>query len=109
MPHAWNAFFARFGSLRPVQLQAIPPILSRKNVLVTAPTAGGKTEAVIAPLAEIIAQNKWLGLSVLVITPTRALVNDLYCRLFQPCEQMGIRLGRKTADHAVSEQIQSRY
>ena len=39
MPHAWNAFFARFGSLRAVQLQAIPPILSCKNVLVTAPTA----------------------------------------------------------------------
>lgn len=105
MPHAWNAFFARFGSLRPIQLQAIPPILSRKNVLVTAPTAGGKTEAVLAPLAEHIAQNNWPGLSVLVITPTRALVNDLYSRLLQPCGQMGIHLGRKTADHALSEQI----
>lgn len=106
MPHAWNAFFARFGSLRPIQLQAIPPILSRKSVLVTAPTAGGKTEAVIAPVAEHIAKNKWPGLSVLVITPTRALVNDLYCRLCQSCDQMGIRLGRKTADHAISEQIE---
>jgi len=105
MPHAWNAFFARFGTLRPVQLQAILPILSCKNVLVTAPTAGGKTEAVIAPICERIVRNKWSGLSVLVITPTRALVNDLYYRLAQPCEKMGIELGRKTADHALGDEI----
>ena len=105
MPHAWNAFFARFGTLRPVQLQAILPILSCRNVLVTAPTAGGKTEAVIAPICERIAQHRWPGLSVLLITPTRALVNDLYQRLARPCQQMGIELGRKTADHALGEEV----
>ena len=58
MPHAWNAFFGRFGSLRSVQLEAIPPILSCKNVLVTAPTAGGKTEAVIAPICERVSRHR---------------------------------------------------
>ena len=92
MPHAWNAFFAGFGSLRPIQLQAMPPILSGKNVLVTAPTAGGKTQAVLAPICERLAQQRWPGLSVLVITPTRALVNDLFHRLTRPLEEMRIRL-----------------
>lgn len=102
LPSAWNAFFARFGRLRPVQRMAIPHILAGKNVLVVAPTAGGKTEAVIAPLCERIVRGRLPGLSVLAIAPTRALVNDLYARLANPCEQMGVRLGRKTSDHAMS-------
>ena len=106
MPRAWNAFFASFGQLRPVQLQAMPVILTGRNVLVTAPTAGGKTEAVLAPLCERLARRRWTGLSVLVITPTRALVNDLYERLHRPLDQMGIQLGRKTADHGLSNDTQ---
>ncbi|MCA9087258.1 MAG: DEAD/DEAH box helicase [Planctomycetaceae bacterium] len=105
MPRAWNPFFAGFGSLRPIQLQAMPPILSGRNVLVTAPTAGGKTQAVVAPICERLSQQNWPGLSVLVITPTRALVNDLFQRLSGPLDQMQIRLGRKTADHGLSDQI----
>lgn len=105
MPHAWNAFFAGFGSLRPIQLQAMPPILAGRNVLVTAPTAGGKTQAVLAPICERLTRHKWPGLSVLVITPTRALVNDLFHRLSRPLDQMQIRLGRKTADHGLPEQV----
>jgi ATP-dependent helicase Lhr and Lhr-like helicase len=105
MPCAWNPFFASFGNLRPVQLQAMPVILSGRNVLVTAPTAGGKTEAVLAPLCERLVRHRWPGLSVLVITPTRALVNDLYSRLLRPLDQMRVRLGRKTADHGLAEEI----
>lgn len=99
MPHAWNAFFARFGSLRPIQLASMPSILSGKSALVTAPTAGGKTEAIAAPICELMARHRWPGLSVLLITPTRALVNDLYRRLEQPLSTMKIGLGRKTGDH----------
>lgn len=99
---SWSAFFARFGALRPVQLAAIPAILSGKDVLVTAPTAGGKTEAVAAPICERLVSNRWPGLSTLLVTPTRALVNDLFSRLELPVGEMGIQLGRKTSDHAVS-------
>src|SRR4051794_26461413 len=84
MPRAWNPFFARFGSLRAVQLAAMPPILIGKNALITAPTAGGKTEAVIAPVCQRLVSGAWQDLSVLLITPTRALVNDLYQRLLKP-------------------------
>lgn len=106
MPCSWNAFFASFGNLRAVQLQAMPVILSGRNLLVTAPTAGGKTEAVLAPVCERLVRHRWPGLSVLVITPTRALVNDLYSRLYRPLDQMRIRLGRKTADHGLPEDIE---
>ncbi len=102
LPNSWNAFFTRFGTLRPIQLAAIPPILAGKNALVMAPTAGGKTEAIAAPVCERIATNGWLNTSAVIITPTRALVNDLYLRLMVACAEMRIRLGRKTADHGLA-------
>jgi ATP-dependent Lhr-like helicase len=102
LTNSWSAFFARFGALRPVQRAAIPTIVSGRDVLVTAPTAGGKTEAVVAPLCERLVREQWKGLSILLVTPTRALVNDLFERLERPVDQMGISLGRKTADYAVS-------
>jgi ATP-dependent helicase Lhr and Lhr-like helicase len=101
LPITWSAFFARFGRLRPVQLAAIPEILKGGNVLITAPTAGGKTEAVAAPLCELLKANRWSGLSIVLITPTRALVNDLFYRLEKPCQELGVALARKTSDHAL--------
>lgn len=109
LPNTWNAFFARFGKLRPVQRAAILPILKQQNVLVTAPTAGGKTEAVVAPVCERLLTGRWRGLSALLITPTRALVNDLFQRLQDPFQALGLFLGRKTSDHAISETISEQF
>jgi ATP-dependent helicase Lhr and Lhr-like helicase len=106
---SWSAFFARFGRLRPIQMQAIPGILRGENALVTAPTAGGKTEAVVAPVCERLVRERWLGLSVLLVTPTRALVNDLYERLSRPLFDMGIALARKTADHQVGKNSDAQF
>ncbi len=99
LPNTWNAFFARHGRLRPIQLAAIPEILKGNNALITAPTAAGKTEAVAAPLCELLKQQRWTGFSVAVITPTRALVNDLFHRLEKPFHDLGVALARKTSDH----------
>jgi superfamily II DNA/RNA helicase len=62
LPNTWNAFFARFERLRSVQKAAVPKILKGNNVLVTGPTAGGKTEAVAAPLCERLKANWWAGM-----------------------------------------------
>lgn len=110
MPSAWLGFYARFGRLRPVQLKAAPKIFNGSNALVTSPTASGKTEAVIAPLCERALREKWGPVSIIVITPTRALVNDQFQRLQRPCDQMGLTIRRKTGDHssvgeAIKEQL----
>ena len=68
-------------SLRPLQERAIDPVLSGKNCLLLAPTAGGKTEAAVLPLLSQMLSEDWRGLSVLYVCPIRALLNNLEHRL----------------------------
>ncbi len=94
----WRPFFGRFGSLTPVQVATIPSILDGVNVVVMAPTASGKTEAVVAPVAERHMQERWDGLAVLYVVPTRALANDTLKRVGGPLEDMGLRPALKHSD-----------
>lgn len=103
LPRTWLPFFSRFGNLTSIQELTIPHILSGENVVVISPAATGKTEAVIAPLLENLIQrgsfdSQTKMLKVLYISPTRALVNDLYRRLVDPISYCNISLGRKTGD-----------
>ncbi len=102
IPHTWPLFFARHGRFTPVQLQAIPPILDGKDTLVIAPTASGKTEAVIAPLVERfwsqLNRPDEHGVTILYICPTRALVRDLYVRLQTALADSDILVLMKTGD-----------
>jgi len=98
-----HAFYGQFYELREIQRQALEPILSGQNVLVTSASASGKTEAVFAPLlARLLAHHNQhpKGIWILAIAPTRALVNDLYKRLETPLSQLSLTIGRQTADHS---------
>src|SRR5688572_8350906 len=68
-------------SLRPLQQQAITPLLSGEHAVLSAPTAGGKTESALFPLLSRMVDERWSGLSVLYICPLRALLNDLEPRV----------------------------
>ena len=102
LPRSWPAFFERHGNFTPAQLAAIPPLLDGANLLLCAPTASGKTAAVLAPLIErhLPPRRPPSQLAILYLVPTRALVSDLYARLEQPLESLGLRLGVKTRDSA---------
>lgn len=95
---AWIPFFARFGRLTRIQLDAIPAILKGRSLVVTAPTASGKTEAVAAPLAERCAGEGWRNPSVLYVVPTRALANDTLARIQGPLQDMGLGVALKHGD-----------
>jgi ATP-dependent Lhr-like helicase len=94
-----HTFFVRYNRFHEIQERAIPVVLSGKNAVLVSSTASGKTEAVIAPLCERILTEKRTGLSVLYITPTRALANDLFYRLQDQMAALDISFRKKTGDN----------
>lgn len=78
-------------SLRPLQSEAIAPVLRGDDAVLLAPTAGGKTEAAMFPLLTSMEQQRWTGTSVLYICPLKALLNNLLPRL----QSYGGWLGRR--------------
>ncbi|MEX5296108.1 DEAD/DEAH box helicase [Kocuria sp. CPCC 205268] len=68
-------------ALRPLQDQAVEPLLRGDDALLLAPTAGGKTEAAVFPLLSRMSEEQWQGTSVLYVCPLRALLNNLEPRI----------------------------
>ncbi len=77
--------------LRPLQEQAIEPILAGEHALLIAPTAGGKTEAAVFPLLSKLLSEGGSGLSILYLCPLRALLNNLEARLSGYLQWVGRR------------------
>jgi ATP-dependent helicase Lhr and Lhr-like helicase len=82
-----------WSTLRPLQEAAIAPILDGDHGLLLAPTAGGKTEAVIFPMLSRISVEGWQPLSTLYLCPLRALLNNLLPRLERYASYTGHRIG----------------
>ncbi len=100
LSHSYGVFFTGFSRLTPVQIHGMPPILAGRPVLLAAPTASGKTEAFAAPAAEIVLGAPHRGqLLVLIVSPTRALANDLKRRLEARYAELHISFGRRTGEH----------
>ncbi len=103
LPRAYYAFYGRHGSPRKIQLESARPILSGRDALLLAPAATGKTEAFSAPLFERLLAERWLAPAILIVSPTRALANDLCRRLREPADALGVPLGRWTGERKEPE------
>ncbi|MBR4650982.1 MAG: DEAD/DEAH box helicase [Prevotella sp.] len=81
-------------SLKEIQENAIPPIITGDcDAIISAATAGGKTEAVFLPvLTNILRCNRSVGYQVLYISPLKSLINDQYRRLLDMTEGMPINV-----------------
>ena len=79
-------------SLKDIQENTIPAVLAgNSDVIISASTAGGKTEAVFLPILTSILQNsKSFGYQVLYVSPLKALINDQYRRLADMTSELGI-------------------
>lgn len=89
----------KWDSLRDVQEQAIPLILSRaSDVILAAPTSAGKTEAAFFPILSYILANPGTSVQVLYVSPLKALINDQFGRLELLCERLDIPVHRWHGD-----------
>ena len=98
-------FIYRSGwqSLRGVQNAAGEAIFGTdQNVLLTASTASGKTEAAFFPILTLLEEDPPHSVGVLYIAPLKALINDQFGRLTELCEDAGIAVHRWHGDVAAS-------
>ena len=81
-------------SLKDIQENSIPPILDDNcDVIISAATAGGKTEAVFLPiLTNILRWESVCGYQVLYISPLKSLINDQFRRLQDMTQNMSINV-----------------
>ena len=88
-------------SLRGVQNAAGDAIFNTdENVLLTASTASGKTEAALFPILTLLDEEPSRTVGVLYIAPLKALINDQFGRLNELCEEEGILVTRWHGDAA---------
>ena len=86
--------------LRSAQTEAFAPILTGDtDVIISAATASGKTEAAYLPICSALATTAPLpGISVLYVSPLKALINDQFDRLDRLCEHLEIPIHRWHGD-----------
>ena len=83
----------------PPQEKAWPLIAAGENVMIVAPTGSGKTEAAILPLLGRVADDaNRKGISLLYVTPMRALNRDMLKRLQVWCSRLGLSVDIRHGD-----------
>jgi len=87
----------------PVQVASQAEIAAGNDRLVIAPTGSGKTMAAMLPLLDRAIREEWQGMSILYITPLRALNRDVDRRLEEIVNSVGMTLGLRHGDTPQSE------
>ena len=94
--HGWE-------QLRGVQVAAADAIFNTDdNVLLTASTASGKTEAAFFPILTEFWENPPATVGAIYIGPLKALINDQFLRLEELCSEAGINVWRWHGDVSAS-------
>jgi ATP-dependent Lhr-like helicase len=81
-----------WSELRAVQEEAYDAITTGNDVLIIAPTAGGKTEAALIPVVDGILKGGYSGVAALYLAPLKALINDQEERFSTFCLPIGLEV-----------------
>ncbi len=90
-----------------IQIQAIPAVLARKDIMAGAQTGTGKTAAFALPILENLRQNIPDNRQVraLVLTPTRELAQQVYKSFIKYAENTELRIGVAYGGVSINPQI----
>ena len=93
----------RWENLRAIQVAAADAIFNTdENVLLSASTASGKTEAAFFPIITLFSEDPPASVGCIYIGPLKALINDQFTRLTDLCEEADIPVWHWHGDVAQS-------
>ncbi len=99
--HGWE-------ELREIQTEAARVIFETdKNLLLTTPTASGKTEAAFFPILSELYENPAESFGVIYIAPLKSLINDQFSRMEELLDESGIPVYHWHGDVAVSKKAKA--
>ncbi len=99
----YDYFISKHGSFTEVQKASFRIIEAGLNCLIISGTGTGKTEAAMLPIIKKLESEGSAPISVLYITPLRALNRDMLGRLEELCARSGLRVGVRHGDTKQSE------
>lgn len=77
----------KWENFRPIQDQAISHLINTpSDLIISAKTASGKTEAAFLPIISKIIENAKDSVKILYISPLKALINDQFQRITDLCK-----------------------
>ncbi|EKX43208.1 hypothetical protein GUITHDRAFT_158075 [Guillardia theta CCMP2712] len=88
----------------PIQMQAIPILLERRDLVACAPTGSGKTGAFVIPLFALLQAPKKEGIRGLIVSPTRELATQIFnqCKLLKAFSKLQVKLLTKATAASVA-------
>ena len=93
-----------WDKLRPIQYEAINILKhSQNDLIISARTASGKTEAAFLPILSMMCQNPASSVHAIYVGPLKALINDQFRRLEELCEYTQIPVHRWHGDVSASK------
>lgn len=101
-----------WDGLRDIQERAIPILLERcHDLIITAGTASGKTEAAFLPIVSRLASQgitQGDGFHAVYVSPMRALINDQFSRMESLCGELDIGVTKWHGDVSASAKAKAR-
>ena len=92
-----------------IQRLAIQPILEGKNAVLIAPTGTGKTLAAVLPVFDLFvaarSRGETRGISILYVTPLRALNRDIMRRLCDLGAELDIKVQVRHGDTTTATRV----
>lgn len=94
----------KWESFRPIQNDAILHMINTpSDVIISAQTAGGKTEAAFLPIISQIADSGENAVKIVYISPLKALINDQFSRVEALCENLNFPITKWHGDASGSK------